>query len=168
MKIFARAFRMLTLVGVATLSGTLGYWASDREFPTSVYSSRFVVSTVWPGGPLDFQANVVRTKLCNTTINRVLVDATGKTFRLGAMMHPKGTGPLGRGAYSVAIRIPADMGLGPAKLFISATYRCNPVHYIWPLEGPTQIKDFRVVMPPASEILGHGTLQRQSIMIEGQ
>lgn len=128
-----RLLASMALIGFAATAGILGFWLADRDIPTRFQRTRTVVHEASPGGVLQIRIPLVRDRLCHTTINRRLVDARGEAFDLGITVYPHGTGPKGEDLFRSEIQIPAGMALGPATYTASACYRCNPVHWLWPV-----------------------------------
>jgi len=142
-----RIIERLMWLWIILLSATAGqilWWASDRTPPFAL--SSYYAPPVQRGGVLHLTGEVTRdiTRGCSATFSRHMTDAQG--FRIDLMtsqtMSAAAIADMERRAPQrlfLAIVIPAHTSPGPAHITTVLTYRCNPLHSIWPITTDMQV-----------------------------
>lgn len=144
-------WRASTLGLVAIVFGTLGAWIADRDPPTSIYSSDVLTPAVERGGTLRIQYSIYRRRGCSTLVERVLYDSERVRHVLPPIEFRGAPGPSGYDKYTTTVTVPVEVALGQANFRAITTYRCNPVHDMWPITVVTTDADFFVVASPAAD-----------------
>lgn len=129
-----------------------GYkWAADRTAPFEVYS--VAASSALPGARLDIAASVRRdlARECDATFTRWLYDSRGYRYDMEGSQEISADGieKLDRrapGELKMSVALPPTMAPGPAMLHAEMLYRCNPLHFLWPIPVTTDIP-FEVLKP---------------------
>lgn len=131
------------------LTAWFGLVVGDRSFPTTVESARLLTKEVKPGGELLTERTVYRSRLCHTTIERMMFDSRdvrhdSVQLGLGTIVYPNGAGPLGRDTFIGKQNVPEDMAPGSARYVALVCYRCNWVQSMWPVCEPPREQRFTV------------------------
>ncbi len=140
-------WRVGTLVVIGSVFGTLGMWANDRTPPTAVISAEPTASSVAPGGILEIEYKVIRTRSCATKVERMLFDSRRVRHVLTDLEFEAAPGPLGPDKYTSVLPIPAHFARGEGRYRAVTSYRCNPLHALWPIPAMTADVSFDVVGP---------------------
>jgi hypothetical protein len=128
-------WRSVTLISCGIVGGWLGSMASDRHPPVKFYSNE-IVNSPHPGEPLRVRSVVWRDRACHTTVHRLIFDKDDR-FVIPDVVFAAGTLPLGDDSFIVPIPISPVADPGPAIYRTVHAYRCNPLHWIWPITvGP--------------------------------
>jgi hypothetical protein len=69
------------------------------------------------------------------TVERILFDSSGTRFVLPEL-NLIAPGKPGREEYITAIQMPEGMMTGLGRVRIAKAYKCNPIHYVWPVLAP--------------------------------
>lgn len=141
---------MLITVIMFILAIWLGLTVGDRSYPTTIESAKLLTPIVEQGGELLTERTVYRSRLCHTTIERMMFDSRDIRFdgtenNLGSVTYPNGSGPIGRDTFIGRQEVPYEMALGKAKYVALVCYRCNWAQIIWPLCEPPREQRFTVV-----------------------
>ena len=142
----------LILIGLA--SGIVGLWVADRQPPTAQTQMRELLTPVVPaGGALLIRYHLQRFKLCRTTVERTITDATGIRYVLDPLSFSSLPAHVGPESYTTKVVIPKDVNPGNARYRSMATYVCNPIHSLfWPVTSQVTEVDFRVVEPESPSL----------------
>lgn len=140
-------WRIGTLAIVGITFGTLGMFMADRTPPTIVYAVDVLTPQVPPGGQLKVEYTVNRARSCATNVERILFDAQRVRVPLEDMEFKAAPGPMGPDKYISAVSIPTGFARGEAKYRVLTTYRCNPIHALWPITVLTADVSFDVTGP---------------------
>jgi hypothetical protein len=140
-------WRAGTLAIVAVTFGTLGMFIADRAPPTTVYNAEPEDQHVIPGGTLRIKYSVYRTRSCATSVERMLYDSKRVRYILEDLEFKASPGPLGPDGYTSIIPIPAHFARGEGRYRALTTYRCNPIHSLWPISVLTADVTFDVTGP---------------------
>lgn len=133
-------FRSITLVSCGVIGGWLGYMASDRQTPVKYYSAE-VVNEPKPGETLRLAHIVWRDRSCKSTIHRLIFDSSNRRHVIPDLEFPAGILPVGHDAFIAPIPIPLETSPGHAIYRVHREYRCNPTHWLFPIEdGPRDIQ----------------------------
>lgn len=125
-------WRSITLISCGIVGGWLGWMASQRDLPVRFLSSEVLNSPV-PGETMRIKHVVWRDKSCRTTVNRIVFDKDGDRFIVPDLEFPAGILPLGSDTFVVPIPTSPAADPGPAIYRTVHTYRCNLLHWIWPI-----------------------------------
>lgn len=129
-------FRSVTLIACGIVGGWLGWMASERDVPVK-YHANEVVNSPRPGEPLRVRHVVVRNKSCQTTVYRLIFDKEGDRFIVPDLEFAAGVLPFGADTFIVPVPISPEADPGPATYRALRKYRCNLLHWIWPIiDGP--------------------------------
>ncbi|MGU3493375.1 hypothetical protein ACLBXM_04965 [Xanthobacteraceae bacterium A53D] len=140
--------RIVTFIAAAAggVGGAyVGLSALDREPPVIVTDSRVLTPQVQPGGSLKVEVEILRTRRCETKVDRIVFDSTGARFVLEPVEFTSAGGGRGEERYANLIPIPRDAAPGPARYRSIATYRCNPLHRPWPIVGEPREVAFEIL-----------------------
>jgi hypothetical protein len=134
-------------LSLVAMAASLGYMAGDRTLPTNIRQTPIVNDNVsYPGGRLEVKVSFVQTKRCDTHVDRFLFDSHAVRYTLQPIDY-EGGAPADLGTvedYSIKIPIPKDASIGPAKYETVSVYRCNMIHYLFPLYGPVRDIPFTI------------------------
>lgn len=129
-------WRSVTLVSCGIVGGWLGWLASERDVPVK-YEATEMTNSPKPGETLRARHVVWRDKSCKTTVYRLVFDKDGDRFIVPDLEFPAGVLPLGRDTFVAPVPISPQADPGPATYRAVREYRCNILHYIWPIkDGP--------------------------------
>lgn len=129
-------WRAVTLISCGIVGGWLGFMASERHVPVK-YQSTEIVNSPNPGEVLRVKHVVWRDKSCATTIYRLVFDKGGHRFIVPDLEFPAGVLPLGPDTFVAPIPVSLEAEPGPAVYRAVRAYRCNLLHWIWPItDGP--------------------------------
>lgn len=115
-------------------------WALDRELPAETIGDPVVSpGSVRPGAR--YVVNVLARRSgrsCPATVTRTLWHIEGPAAEERyTLIERVQFGQTGTGDWSdrvsFAYRLPADMPEGVAEYRFEVAYRCNPLHYVWPV-----------------------------------
>lgn len=135
-----------TVLGVVSIAGGwVGLDMSQRDVPTVIRSMGAVNAEVPRGGSAEVYYNALRKESCNTHINRFLFDAVGHRLVIGEFQFPAGALPIGEDRYMTRFTVPQDTALGQATYRTINTYKCNAVHWIWPVVDTPRDIPFKIV-----------------------
>lgn len=138
-------WRAITLVSCGVIGGWLGWMASEREIPVK-YKESEVVNSPKPGESLRMRHRVWRDKSCNTIVYRLIFDKDGDRYIIPDLDFPGGVLPLGDDTFYVPVPISSVADPGPATYRVLRKYRCNWLHWVFPIvDGPF---DYRFVIAP--------------------
>ena len=133
-------WRSITLISCGIVGGWLGWLASDRDVPVK-YQSSEAITVPRPGEVLRMKHVVWRDKSCQTTVYRLVFDKDGNRFIVPDLEFPAGVLPLGPDSFVAPVPISPEADSGPAVYRAVRKYRCNLLHWIWPItEGPFDYK----------------------------
>ena len=136
--------RMIPAVVLACAVAVVGWWAFDRSPPISV--TGYDRATVAPGGWLRIAVKVNRdqSKRCDSAVTAVLFDSAGTRYLLsGTQIYNAPTldhiDTISPGLMAAAAPVPLSASKGKGHVVISLSYRCNPLHTVWPIEAMMDI-----------------------------
>lgn len=140
-------YRAGTLAFLALAFGSVGFYISDRTPPTNVYSAEVKTQSVAPGGMLEIEYKVTRSRSCATKVERFLYDSRRVRHILQDLEFEAAPGPLGNDGYTSVLPIPTHFARGAGSYRAVTTYKCNPIHSLWPITVLTADVTFDVVGP---------------------
>jgi len=136
------------IVSWMILAGTLaiaGYWALDRSPPFVLRS--YTVFNARAGETAFINAAVERDtgRSCTVTFARYLMDSQRIRHDIGGTQYMSAAAlqQMERDmpdSLRLAVKLPADMPVGPANLVTALEYRCNPTHALWPMDVLLEMK----------------------------
>lgn len=138
-------WRSVTLISCGIVGGWLGVMASERHVPVKFQSSE-VLNEPRPGEVLRIKHTVRRDKSCRTTVHRLIFDKDGDRFIVPDLEFAAGVLPLGPDTFVVPIPISPEADPGPSIYRAVHTYRCNQLHWLFPIEP--QPTDYRFTIAP--------------------
>jgi len=115
--------------------GPLAYWTFDRTPPIEIVSSVEITPQIKAGESFRYEQEIFRDELCHTVIERRLIDGANILHHFTPITREAG-GTLAwpdSETRIISIKIPEDVSPGQSILQVSATFRCNPVHQLWPI-----------------------------------
>lgn len=123
--------------GISALG--IAYWAFDRKLPFELRG--YSITAVPRGGLAVLEAQVVRDtkRNCAATFNRYILDSAGTRFDLTGVQYStaaaiKQIEHSSPGRLRVAVEVPDNASVGPAKVVTAVEYICNPSQRIFPLD----------------------------------
>jgi hypothetical protein len=128
------------LVVFAGIGALIGYAFMDRDPPVQVLSERRLRSlTPNPllNETLDYETDFIRTKWCQTKVNRWFINSEGKTVMVAPLPYSMRTDGLFYPQTSVTkINIPVNLPSGPTLWCFRPEWKCNSTQneIFWP--GP--------------------------------
>lgn len=130
-------WRSITLVSCGVIGGWLGWMASERDVPVGYHLSE-IVNSPRPGETLRIKHIVTRYKSCHTNVYRIIFDREGRRFVVTPDLEfPAGLLPLGSDTFIAPVGVSPEASPGPATYRAVREYRCNLLHYIFPIkDGP--------------------------------
>lgn len=146
--------RLIALTVVATASlvlcliaAWLGTMLGDREPPIRVYSADILNTRVERGGTLRIMYRVNRLRSCHASADRILRDSANPPNRkpIEDIEIKPGADPTGDDLYVSTVELPEILVPGPATYTTVASYRCNLMHYIWPITTPPRVMHFTII-----------------------
>ena len=127
----------LAIIGACALVAL--YWALDRTPPFVLLD--YTVLNATRGETAYINATVERDTGRDCTVNFVhyLIDANKTKHNIGGTQYMTAAAlrQMERDmpdSLRLAVRIPADVPVGPATLVTALEYRCNPMHALWPID----------------------------------
>ncbi|MGU3495947.1 hypothetical protein ACLBXM_18045 [Xanthobacteraceae bacterium A53D] len=138
-------WKIPTMIAFGALGAYIGTLIIDREPPVIVTSSQVLTPQVAPGDALKVEVEILRTRRCETTVDRIVFDAAGARHVLEPVQFSSAGGGRGEERYANLIPIPKDAAPGPARYRSIATYRCNPLHQPWPIVGEPREVAFEIL-----------------------
>lgn len=121
------------------------YWALDRTPPFVM--TEYTVLNATRGETAYVTATVERDVGRDCTVNfvRYLIDANKARHDIGGTQYMTAAAlrQMERDmpdSLRLAVRIPADVPIGPATLVTALEYRCNPMHSLWPMDVLLEMK----------------------------
>lgn len=127
---------------LASVFLVLAYWAIDRVQPIKIVSQD-VIPSGRPGEQILVRAKVERDldPPCSVDVSRVIITQDGFrftpeqfTFTPEALAESTRRDPA---SMRVAIQIPIGAPKGPATVYTTLIYHCNPLDRIWPIRTTT-------------------------------
>jgi hypothetical protein len=142
-------------------AAALGMWINDREPPNTVLSVDVLTPTVRPGTELRILYHVQRWRTdCAVHVDRVLYDSRNASFPVPDVdFAASPSAKTGADSVMTIIYIAPNMAEGKARFRSVSTFRCNPMHNIWPIkrESPEIIFNVAgfaelptVILPPGT------------------
>lgn len=129
-------WRGITLVSCGIVGGWLGWMASDRSLPVKYYTTDIVNSPA-PGETLRVRHSIWRDRSCDTVVFRLIFDQNERRYIVPELEFAAGVLPLGSDTFVAPVPISPEAAPGPAKYRAVRRYRCNWLHWIWPVyDGP--------------------------------
>ena len=128
--------------------GAVAWFALDRDPPFAVLSVDPASAKAGEWVTIRSQVRREVDRNCSADFSRFVFDSGGSRYDLGTssataemirVMERKSPGVL-----AITIRLPDGMQAGSADLTTALQYRCNKVHYLWPIEVTTHMP-FRVL-----------------------
>ena len=128
------------LVGIVILAmswvgaGSMALLVTDNQPPLQYVSARAIEKEVAQGGELNVEYEVFRSKICESTVRRYVVDAAGEqwsvtNYTVGSNLKA------GKEVYQRKITVPLGTALGVATYEVKLEYRCNIMQvWLWPLK----------------------------------
>jgi hypothetical protein len=127
---------MATLACCGVVGGWLGWMASDRAVPVKYYSTE-VVNSPTPGETLRVKHVIWRDRSCDTVIYRLIFDKNHRRYIVSDLEFATGILPLGNDTFVAPIPVSQEAAPGAAIYRAVRRYRCNWVHWIFPIvDGP--------------------------------
>ena len=121
------------------------YWALDRTPPFVM--TDYTVLNATRGETAYVNAKVERDtgRDCTVTFVRYLMDANKARHDIGGTQYMTAAAlqQMERDmpdSLRLAVRIPADVPVGPATLVTALEYRCNPIHALYPIDVLLEIR----------------------------
>ena len=121
------------------------YWALDRTPPFVLLD--YTVLNATRGETAYINATVERDTGRDCTVNFVhyLIDTNKTKHNIGGTQYMTASAlqQMERdmpNSLRLAVRIPADVQVGPATLVTALEYRCNPMHALWPIDVLLEIQ----------------------------
>ena len=121
------------------------YWALDRTPPFVM--TDYTVLNATRGETAYVNAKVERDtgRDCTVTFVRYLMDANKARHDIGGTQYMTAAAlqQMERDmpdSLRLAVRIPADVPVGPAALVTALEYRCNPIHALYPIDVLLEIR----------------------------
>ncbi len=142
-----RLFSIMVAGSAVVAAGGLGLMVSERTPPIETYERIVVTPKVRPGMHLEWKIRLFEKKRCFIHTDRTIYDSKGERYIIPPVEFHAGMGaPEQEMEYIVQVRIPYEINFGPAKLYTSTIYRCNPIHWLWPIYSlPLEPIEFEVV-----------------------
>lgn len=110
--------------------------ASERNLPVK-FSTTEVLNSPKPGEVLRVKHTVWRDKSCATIVSRLIFDKDNDRFIAPDLVFAEGVLPLGSDSFIAPVPISIEADPGPATYRVVRKYRCNLLHWIWPItDGP--------------------------------
>lgn len=141
-RIIGAILYVLSAVGVFAV----GVSITDREPPIKYEGARAMSPMGFPGGVVEVEFTVFRSRICQSITQRWLVDSSGTrhsipSFTIGLSMLA------GRETYQRTIQIPVGATLGPAEYYVHLKYQCNLLHRVlsWNIEVESPHIRFEVI-----------------------
>ena len=115
------------------------YWAAERKPPFEMVD--YKVHNAVRGETAYVNAKVTRdlNRDCTVTFVRYLIDRDkvrhdigGTQYMTSAALHQMERDM--PNSLNLALRLPEDLPVGPAKLVTALEYRCNPMHHLMPMD----------------------------------
>lgn len=145
--------RWLALIGLS-IGGILSvpiaamYW--DREPPVTRSEVSVEFDHVRAGGDLVVSYSINRLRDCPVTTERTIYDGDGEQYRLDPS-NRLSPGPLGPQQYKRVVQVPASAAPGKARYRVVNAYRCNPLHYWFPIRQVVADVSFWIVESSATD-----------------
>lgn len=121
----------LTLLPFIVVSVVGALWVNDRAPPVETIRQE-ALNSPKPGEELVVLYEVVRTRQCAAMIERTIFDGQNGRHLLPDIGR-LAAGPIGRQEYQVKPRIPENAEPGPSRYRVTISYKCNPLHVVWPI-----------------------------------
>lgn len=144
-------WRYATMVFGGAFAGLFGMWAGDRIPPIRIESVTVLTDSVPPGGELRIRYVVSRDRPCNTRVQKMISDSTGKFETSDEQDILSVLRPLGNDAYISSSIIPKNFATGRANYRSARKYECNPLHVLWPITVLVADAHFQIEGPVANE-----------------
>lgn len=128
----------------------VAWYTLDRKPPFAVVSVEPAFAR--PGEYVTIKAEVRRdvNRHCSAEFSRYVFDALNTRFDLGTQLASpemiERADQASPNTLRVSFLVPPTIATGPARLDTVLQYRCNRVHYIWPIEVTTRMP-FEVLAP---------------------
>ena len=147
MTMLVKTFSYVLAASFIVGAGALGWMATDRDLPVDIVESRLTTPTVRPGENMERFIRFVQNRRCYLHSDRAIFDAKGVRHLLPPIEFKAGNlGAVGvEQRYVIQIPIPHEIAFGPARFEASTVYRCNLLHWVWPIYAPYTSIDFTVV-----------------------
>lgn len=114
-------------------AGLLIYWAADRSPPMSLIADE-PEGEARIGGMLTIRSEVIRHRRdCRTKVEQMVVDGGRYRHVLDDLEFAAVPGPLGRDVYRRTVQLRSNTLPGLASFRIIVSWRCNPLHELWPI-----------------------------------
>lgn len=146
-----RTFHVLAgfvLAFVAFWFGAFGIWFGDRDPPVEQIGNIIFPNEVAAGDQLTLESDVIRKRQCYTLLERHIVDSQKVRWNYPDIDF-RAVGPIGKDHYKQFIEVPKDANPGPARLYITISWQCNPFHILWPIVDALQPIEFKILPPRA-------------------
>ncbi len=144
---FVRIFSVMVAASFIVAAGALGLMASERKAPFTILSIKVNQLRFRPGDELERTIRFIQHKRCFIHSGRAIIDSQNTRFLLDPIVYQAGWfGEVEQEEEIVLkISIPVDIAPGLARLEVSTLYRCNPLHWLWPIHSPYNPLFFEVV-----------------------
>ncbi|MEP6827906.1 MAG: hypothetical protein ABJA10_07510 [Aestuariivirga sp.] len=110
---------------LAAIPGVFLYMLNEPP-PSLSYFRGVVNSPVAPGGKLQIHIGATVSKMCEAEASRFLVDANGVKTEFAAVEKNQSTD------FTYELNIPATAAIGPAKLMVIISWKCNFIQKLFP------------------------------------
>ena len=126
--------------------GPISFWAFDRFPPIEIHSASISPDVINAGDRAVITWAATMKRPCDGTIHRRFIDSSGTIFDMAPVSavyrHSIEEGM--RRTFSREIILPIGMAPGGAVMSGIREYRCNPVHWLWPIRIEIAPLKFRV------------------------
>jgi hypothetical protein len=146
------AYKFVTLPFVLIGGIQIGYWVLDRSVPVTIVARAIEDLSVPPGGNFEYTTFFRRSKYCDATVDRWLVESDGSIHDIDdpppGTMRTRNLNIIQRN--DASIPIPNDMKPGETKSCYKPTWKCNaPQRWgiLPPIVGPEVCQTFLVTEP---------------------
>lgn len=145
MRTIYRLIGALTILMAFFGSFMLASMILDREAPIRYEGVRALTTVVRPGGSIDVEFKVFRTRVCQAFARRWVVDSAGERHAIPS--YTVGVKQLaGRETYRRSITVPDAASLGPAYYEVKIDFSCNVIHQLgFPIRVTSPPIEFTIV-----------------------
>ena len=138
-------WRAVVLSLLAFFSGMIGLWSADRNPPTIQLEERVLNPTLAAGEPLRIYYKVRRDDNCRVRLEQLLFDHNLTRHRIPDEDYQAAPGPIGIEDFVILVDVPRRFAQGEGRYRAIRTYRCNPIHNLFPIVVISRDVTFTVV-----------------------
>lgn len=122
------------------------FMAADRQSPIIIHETTIFPPSVRAGDTVLVTWTATELRGCEGTIYRRFIDSQGTIFEIAPVPSIyRGLLTSGKKTFSSSIAIPHGLASGPAAYTGTREYRCNPLHWIWPIREKVAPTHFTVI-----------------------